>query len=965
MNLNLSRYICRAVGILLLLAAAMPARAGLPMVRNFPRSLYGAGAQNWAVAQDSLGRMYFGNRFGLLMFDSQSWRLWRLPNYSTVRAIYLDGPKERIYVGGSEDFGYFEADALTHLPVYRSLTPTISVPGTNFSEIWQIHRVGSDLWFQSDFKMMRYDGRQTDVVALSDKITTSAVVGNRLMAGLMHGGLVEVTQRRSVDITGAAELKGKRIVAILPARQGGAVIATAFDGLYHLDTSDRLTPIDSPVNRYLTDNQAFCGAYDAVSGMYAFGTVANGVAIMSSLDAQPTYINVSGGMSDNTVLTMAFDRDHNLWLGLDNGIDYVVSNSAISRLPLPPASLGAGYASLLQGSQMLLATNRGLYRLPYPMNASTPTPEPLLKGQIWSLDSIAGDVFACGDNDLWVERGGRFIPIKGVGGSWSVAEIPGKPGKLLVSTYIGFVLLERGPSGEWQLTRRISGYNDAGGHFIIDSRNNLWMAHWMRGIYRLQLASDEKRFHRVELLTTRHGLPTNRNNVVSMVDGDPIFSTEGGFYTFNYASGRFEQADELNKSFSSIPSARLYTDLAGALWAISPDHVWRLTRRDGHPEELDSTSYQSMGERIIPGFDHLRFLTPSSLIMSSQDGFYDIDLEARRTPERPGNLFVARVSDKSDSTLYVSGIAPHSQPELKVAYRHNSLIFDMALPEYRAENAVSYSFMLEGLDKEWSRWSTISTKEYPYLSEGSYTLHVRARDAYSGRQYTTDFRFTVSPPWYRSIIAKILYFLIACAAGWGIYPAVKRSARRQADAVERRKEEEMTQLKRDADEQALRKDYEIAHLKSEQLEHDIKHKSEELSNITMNVIRKNEILLDIATKLTKVQEAMGPDAAEAKQIARIQRLIQDNMSHDDDWRSFTRNFDIVYENYTKRLIELHPDLNSSDLRICCYLKMGLSSKEIAPLFNISYRSVEMTRYRLRKKLGLERETNLVDYLQKI
>lgn len=221
MNLNLSRYICRAVGILLLLAAAMPARAGLPMVRNFPRSLYGAGAQNWAVAQDSLGRMYFGNRFGLLMFDSQSWRLWRLPNYSTVRAIYLDGPKERIYVGGSEDFGYFEADALTHLPVYRSLTPTISVPGTNFSEIWQIHRVGSDLWFQSDFKMMRYDGRQTDVVALSDKITTSAVVGNRLMAGLMHGGLVEVTQRRSVDITGAAELKGKRIVAILPARQGG------------------------------------------------------------------------------------------------------------------------------------------------------------------------------------------------------------------------------------------------------------------------------------------------------------------------------------------------------------------------------------------------------------------------------------------------------------------------------------------------------------------------------------------------------------------------------------------------------------------------------------------------------------------------------------------------------------------------------------------------------------------------
>lgn len=72
--------------------------------------------------------------------------------------------------------------------------------------------------------------------------------------------------------------------------------------------------------------------------------------------------------------------------------------------------------------------------------------------------------------------------------------------------------------------------------------------------------------------------------------------------------------------------------------------------------------------------------------------------------------------------------------------------------------------------------------------------------------------------------------------------------------------------------------------------------------------------------------------------------------------------DIVYGDYTRRLQDTYPQLTSSDIRLCCYIKMGLSSKEIAPLINISFKSVEMARYRLRKKLGLETSTSLSDYL---
>ena len=99
-------------------------------------------------------------------------------------------------------------------------------------------------------------------------------------------------------------------------------------------------------------------------------------------------------------------------------------------------------------------------------------------------------------------------------------------------------------------------------------------------------------------------------------------------------------------------------------------------------------------------------------------------------------------------------------------------------------------------------------------------------------------------------------------------------------------------------------------------------------------------------------------------ISRMREEIDSNIRHDDDWKKFERNFDIVYDEYLTRLGDTFPELTVSDKKLCAYLKMGLSSKEIAPLLNLTYRSVEMTRYRLRKKLNLTRDQNLIDFLQR-
>lgn len=278
---------------------------------------------------------------------------------------------------------------------------------------------------------------------------------------------------------------------------------------------------------------------------------------------------------------------------------------------------------------------------------------------------------------------------------------------------------------------------------------------------------------------------------------------------------------------------------------------------------------------------------------------------------------------------------------------------------------MEFSSYLENYDSDWSPYSHDATREYTRLAEGDYVLHVRAHDIQSDTVTETSLSVSIAPPWFRTVWAKAAYTVLALLLILGGYLFLRRWMRDARRQLEQRKEKELENLRRQAEQEALVKDYEIATLKSEQLEHDIKHKSQELSSTTMNLIRKNEIINDIASKIAKIQETPGIDSGVpgiSRQLAKIQASIEENISHDDDWKTFTRNFDVVYENYTKRLMERHPTLTAADKRLCCYIKMGLSSKEIAPLINISYKSVEMARYRLRKKIDLPPETTLTDYL---
>jgi DNA-binding CsgD family transcriptional regulator len=95
------------------------------------------------------------------------------------------------------------------------------------------------------------------------------------------------------------------------------------------------------------------------------------------------------------------------------------------------------------------------------------------------------------------------------------------------------------------------------------------------------------------------------------------------------------------------------------------------------------------------------------------------------------------------------------------------------------------------------------------------------------------------------------------------------------------------------------------------------------------------------------------------------KVINRNLNNDHDWEYFQEAFNNADKDFLKKMHQLHPNLTPNDLKLCVYLRLNLSSKEIAPLLNISVRSVEIKRYRLRKKMNLLHEKSLVEYILEI
>jgi DNA-binding CsgD family transcriptional regulator len=149
----------------------------------------------------------------------------------------------------------------------------------------------------------------------------------------------------------------------------------------------------------------------------------------------------------------------------------------------------------------------------------------------------------------------------------------------------------------------------------------------------------------------------------------------------------------------------------------------------------------------------------------------------------------------------------------------------------------------------------------------------------------------------------------------------------------------------------------------ERLKERLEYKERELASNTMFMLQKNKMLTDLKEKIGTIK--VSNDEQLRKQVNNIDRNIEMNMNFDDDWQKFKLHFAEVHPNFFEKLYQESNALNNNDTRFCAYIRMGLTTKEIAQLMGISAGSVQKARYRLKKKLELDKEVNLIEYISNL
>ena len=199
---------------------------------------------------------------------------------------------------------------------------------------------------------------------------------------------------------------------------------------------------------------------------------------------------------------------------------------------------------------------------------------------------------------------------------------------------------------------------------------------------------------------------------------------------------------------------------------------------------------------------------------------------------------------------------------------------------------------------------------------------------------------------------------------------IRRRIEKEKRYLQLKQEKELHQQKRDHENEVLSAQQEIVKLRNEKLrieneknKAEVDLKTKELASYAMQVTQKNESLFEIKEQLKHVSQKVNPDAQ--KYLQKLIRNIEQNTKQKDDWEKFEVYFDQVYEDFMKRLRDHFPNLTPNDIKLCAYLRMNLSTKEIAPLLNISIRGVEISRYRLGKKLNLPKNENLIDFMMNL
>ncbi|WP_167616015.1 ligand-binding sensor domain-containing protein [Maribellus sediminis] len=931
-------------------------KIGVPNILNYPKKEYKAGTQNWNIAQDPDGFMYFANNDGLLRFDGLNWDLFRV-SISPVRSVCIDD-EGIIYIGLDDDFGIFNPNSQNG-PEFISLLNKLPEDIDEVDIIWKIYDTQYGIVFQSYQYIFIYRDEKIWTIKPERAFFYSFYVNKRLFFHEPGVGLFEFINGFVNKVPWAEPLKDTEILSIISFYENQLLIGTGQDGWFEYKNG-RLGKWDVPANRQVEKDILF-SALKLDGNNVAIGTILNGLIIANSDGAIIQQLNRSKGLQNNTILSLFKDHSGNLWLGLDNGIDYIELNSPLSYIS-SSEGISTGYCCVIHNDMLYLGTNQGLFTRSFASPSQDNSDKfelvPGTEGQVWSL-KVINDELLCGHHmGTFVVKDKEAFQISDEPGGWTFIQKDDNPAMAIGGNYTGLSIYDN-KDNTWKFRNKVKGFSESSRFITEDKNGNIWVSHGTRGVFRVRLNNECDSAVQVKLYGKNEGLPSDKLNVLLSVDDSWYISAIDGIYTYNESVDLFVKDERMNSLFNLNERLKyVQKDNEGNYWYITETGAGVFHLNDDGTYTNITTPFKQLSNKLVQEWEFLYVYGTDNVFIATEDGFAHYSSRIVATYNQPFRSYITKV----DVPYLDTAIYPDIQQEMpELPFKKNAFRFYFSAPFYQNPEQLEFSYFIENYSDKWSSWSHDNYRDLTNLPENEYVFRVKAKNSFDIESEEASFSFLIDPPWYRSKMAMYIYIFFVILIGLLVVRLVNKRFERSKQKERKKHEKELRKKEKEFEQQSVLAEKEIIRLNNEKLEAEKLSLDKELANQTLSIVNKNKFLMKINQELKRVSEETS-DGAVASKMAILKKRIDKEIDNQHQKKIFESYFEEVHADFFDRMKEQFPQLSPNDLRLCAYIRMNMSTKEIATLQNITERGVEISRYRLRKKLDISREINLSTYL---
>ncbi|WP_396602577.1 triple tyrosine motif-containing protein [Algibacter sp. R77976] len=913
-----------------------------PPINVFYPEDYGGESQNWSVSQSDERYIYVANNKGLLEYNGAKWNLYNSPNQTNIRTVKVID--SLIYTGSYQDFGYWNKNNFGVLE-YTSLSKELDIDLLEDEEFWNILSVDNSILFQSLDRIHIYNKstKNYSIIESETKISRLFKVGSSFYFQSLNKGFYIIENGLSKLVSDNTIIKNNVIVNVFN-NNSKTLLLTQDKGFFELD-KNKLQAWNIPANNVLQQVSVF-SSIQLKDKSFVLGTISDGLIHLTQKGAVNFRINQSDGLSNNTILALHEDLDNNIWLGLDNGINCINIKSPYHFYYDYNGMLGSVYTSIVHNNILYLGTNQGLFYKPLKSNEKVKFIEGT-QGQVWCLETIQNTLF-CGHNaGTFIINNNKASKISNIQGTWQVKSISNNKDLLIQGNYNGLNILQK-KNGNWEFKNRIEGFDISSRFFEFLNNEEIYVLHEYKGAFKLKLNKD---FTRVLQFTQDSLMKVKLNSSLTRHNGSLLFSNKNGVFKYNNDSKRFIKDSLISQLIDkeNFTSGIVISDtITNKLWSFSSKGInYSTTSKLSGEVKINSIPFPEDIRKDVIDYESVTHLYDHKFLFGSTTGYFVLNLDKIVTHENEININHISVSNLKDNNSFK--LVDISE-ELQFDNKENNLQFSYSISEFSKTHKPEYQYKLEGIYDNWSDWSTNGTVLFENLPYGDYNFSVRGRVGNQVSLNTETYSFNIACPWYLSNKAIGVYVLSLLLLSFLIHNIYKRYYRKQRERL-------LLKTTREFELKELENKQQLMRFRNDKLREDIENKNRELGISTMSLIKKNEFLSTIKAEL---ENAEGN-----KNLNKVIKIIDKNLNNTDDWSLFQAAFNNADKDFLKKIKSMHPSLTANDLRLCAYLRLNLSSKEIAPLLNISSRSVEVKRYRLRKKMDLAHESSLSNYILEI